>query len=94
MPDRCCALEGEVAARPATTVPLRPVGAVGRQPSSFVRWGAALPLSPPKRSFRARSAHPVIGAGQRGEGNGTKRSEKTDHFHVTSEVRVSCELAS
>jgi hypothetical protein len=24
----------------------------------------------------------------------TKRSEKTDHFHVTSEVRVSCELAS
>ena len=24
----------------------------------------------------------------------TKRSEKTDHFHVTSEARASCELAS
>ena len=24
----------------------------------------------------------------------TRRSEKTDHFHVTSEARASCELAS
>ena len=29
-----------------------------------------------------------------GEARNTKRSEKTDHFHVTSEARASCELAS
>ena len=29
-----------------------------------------------------------------GEAHDTRRSEKTDHFHVTSEARASCELAS
>ena len=52
-----------------------------RVPRPWTEWGITL------RS-KILSMHGV------GEARNTKRSEITDHFHVTSEARASCELAS